>query len=310
MNEPTNRRTFLAGSAALTGAALTLPALAQPAGEQGGAARAAGAAPKSNRPLDGVKTNFACNIEMWGFGTGDHSERIRKAADLGFRAVEFWPWRGKDIDAIDKARRDTKLQVIQFVGWGFTPGMNDPANHDAFVKEIEAGIETANRLDTKMMLVLAGNDIPGKTKEQMHQGVIDGFKRVAPIVEKAGITLILEPLNLRVDHRGYCLNKSADAVRICKAVGSKNVKICWDLYHLQIDEGDLCGNMRDGYSEIAYFQFADHPGRNDPGTGEVHYERVFRAARDLGYTGWFGTEFSPLEGERKAAERVAATDPA
>jgi hydroxypyruvate isomerase len=288
----------------LLGSSLALAATAPIAGARPQAASSAGA-----RPMDGVKTKFACNIEMWGFGTGDHAERIRKAADLGFQGVEFWPWRGKDIDAIDKARRDTKLEVVQFVGWGFSPGMNDPANHDAFVKEIEAGCETAHKLGTKMLLVLAGNDIPGKTKEQMHQGVIDGFKRAVPVCEKHDITLILEPLNLRVDHKGYCVNLSPDAVRICKAVGSKHVKICWDLYHLQIDEGDLCGRMKDGFSEIAYFQFADHPGRNDPGTGEIHYERVFRAARDLGYTGWFGTEFSPIEGERKAAERVAATDP-
>ncbi len=300
------RRSFLAA-----GAALAVPAVAHAASKQRDNTRAPGDAPAdaSARPLDGVKANFACNIEMWGFGTNDHAERIRKAADLGFRAVEFWPWRGKDIDAIDKARRDTKLQVVQFLGWGFSPGLNDPVNHDAFVKEIEAGCEVAHRLETKMMLVIAGQDVPGLTKEQMHLNVMDGLKRAAPIVEKAGITLILEPLNTRVDHKGYCLSNSPDAVRICKAVGSKNVKICWDLYHLQISEGDLCGRMKDGYDQIGYFQFADHPGRNDPGTGEVHYERVFRAARDLGYTGWFGAEFSPRDGERKAAERLALTDP-
>jgi len=275
MNQPTNRRAFLAGSAALTGAALSLPALAK-----GGDARTAGAEPESGRPLDGVKTNFACNIEMWGFGTGDHSERIRKAADLGFRGVEFWPWRGKDLDAIDKARRDTKIQIVQFLGWGFGPGLNDPASHEAFVREIEAGCETAKRFDTKMML------------------------------EKHDMMLVIEPLNTRRDHKGYCLNLSPDAVKICKSVGSKHVKIAWDLYHLQIDEGDLCGRMKEGFDEIGYFQFADHPGRHEPGTGEISYQRVFQAARDLGYTGWFGAECSPRDGERKAAERLAATDPA
>ncbi len=256
-------------------------------------------------PLQGVKTNFACNIEMWGFGTGDHAERIRKAADLGFRGVEFWPWRGKDIDAIDKARRDTKVDVVQFLGWGFSPGLNDPMNHDAFVEEIAAGCEVANRLDTKMMLVIAGNDIAGLSKEQMHLNVADGLKRAVPVLEKARIMLVLEPLNVRVDHKGHCLSYSPDAVRICKAVGSKHVKIAWDLYHMQISEGDLCGRMKDGFSEIGYFQFADHPGRNEPGTGEVNYARVFRAAHELGYTGWFGAECSPIEGERKAAERLA-----
>ncbi len=306
MNQPTNRRAFLAGSAALTGAALTAPALAQ----QGGAARAAGAAPSSARPLDGVKTKFACNIEMWGFGTNDHAERIRKAADLGFRAIEFWPWRGKDLDALDKARRDTKVEVGQFLAWGFSPGLNEAKNHDAFVAEIAASCEVAQRLESQYLLVIAGQDVAGLTKEQMHQNVIDGLKRAVPVAEKAGVTLIIEPLNTRRDHKGHCLTYSPDLIRICKAVGSKHMKACWDLYHLQISEGDLCGHMKEGFDEIGYFQFADHPGRHEPGTGEINYERVFRAARDLGYTGFFGAEFSPLEGELKAAQRLAATDPA
>jgi len=263
-----------------------------------------------SRPLDGVKTNFACNIEMWGFGTNDHAERIRKAADLGFRGVEFWPWRGKDLDAIDKARRDTKIQVVQFLGWGFSPGLNETKNHEAFVKEIEAGCEAAHRLETKMMLVIAGQDVQGLSKEQMHQNVADGLKRAVPVLEKHDIKLVLEPLNRRRDHAGHCLSNSPDAIAICKKVGSKHVKIAWDLYHLQIDEGDLCGRMKEGFDEIGYFQFADHPGRNEPGTGEINYSRVFRAAHELGYTGWFGAECSPLEGERRAAERLAATDPA
>jgi len=306
MNELTNRRAFLAGSAALTGAALAAPALAQRA--QPRSPTVTGTI-DTTRPLDGVRTNFACNIEMWGFGTNDHSERIRRAADLGFRGVEFWPWRGKDLDAIDKARRDTKIQIVQFLGWGFGPGLNDPSSHDAFVKEIEAGCETAQRFETKMMLLTVGNDIAGKTKAEMHGAIADGLKRVVPVLEKHDMMVVIEPLNTRRDHKGYCLNLSPDAVKICQSVGSKHVKIAWDLYHLQIDEGDLCGRMKDGFSEIGYFQFADHPGRHEPGTGEISYSRVFRAARDLGYTGWFGAECSPLEGERKAAERLAATDP-
>ncbi len=253
-------------------------------------------------------TNFAVNIEMWGFGTGDHAERIRKAADLGFGAVEFWPWRGKDLEAVAKACRDTNTIVTQFTGWGFAPGLNDPANHDALVKEIGEACDAAERVGAKLLTVLAGNDIAGRTREEMHGALIDGLKRAAPVAEKRGVTLILEPLNVRVDHRGYCLSRSEDAIRICKAVGSPSVKINWDLYHQQITEGDLCGHLREGIAEIGYVQVADHPGRNEPGTGEIHYNRVFRELHVLGYRGWVGLECSPLEGEAKAAERVRQSD--
>jgi hydroxypyruvate isomerase len=104
------------------------------------------------------------------------------------------------------------------------------------------------------------------------------------------------------------LHGSTDALRIVRAVGSPRVKICWDLYHMQISEGDLCGRMREGIDEIGYFQLADTPGRNDPGTGEVHYPRVMRAAWELGYRGWVGLEFTPRDGAVEAARRVAAID--
>ena len=86
------------------------------------------------------------------------------------------------------------------------------------------------------------------------------------------------------------------------------MKINWDLYHMQISEGDLCGHLREGYPWVGYVQLADHPGRREPGTGEIHYPRVLRELHELGYRGLVGLECSPLEDERKAAERVHAAD--
>jgi len=271
------------------------------------AAAPARASVQQDRPGRTPHTRFAVNVEMW-FGDLPFLERIQSAAALGFPAIEFWPWRGKDLDAIDELCRAQGIEVGQFTAWGFSPGMNDPANHDAFVAEIEESCQVAKRLGAKCMTVVAGNNQQGMTKEEMHAHVITALKRAAPIAEKAGVTLILEPMNGRVDHPGHCLYGSADAIAICKAVGSAHVKIDWDLYHMQISEGDLCGHLREGYPWIGYVQLADHPGRNEPGTGEIHYPRVLRQLHELGYRGLVGLECSPLEGERKAAERVALAD--
>ena len=86
------------------------------------------------------------------------------------------------------------------------------------------------------------------------------------------------------------------------------MKINWDLYHMQIEEGDLCGRMKDGFDEIGYFQLADHPGRNEPGTGEIHYNRVLQEAHTLGYRGYVGLECRPKTNELAAAKGVAAAD--
>jgi len=251
-------------------------------------------------------TKFAVNVEMW-WTKLPFLERIRKTAEYGFPAVEFWPYKGKDLGAIAKLTQRLNIEITQFTAWGFTPGMNNPKNEDRFIATIEEACEVAKRLNCKMMTVVAGNDQKGMTQQQMHTQVIKALRRAAPIAERNKVMLILEPMNIRVDHAGHCLYGSNPAVKICRAVDSEYVKINWDLYHMQITEGDLCGRMRDGFDQIGYLQLADHPGRHEPGTGEIHYNRVLQEAQKLGYRGYVGLECRPTD-ELQAAQRVAAAD--
>jgi hydroxypyruvate isomerase len=289
-----SRRAFLGTSAAAAGA-LALESKAS-------AAEAAGKLPGQT-----PNTKFAVNVEMWFTGL-PFLDRIRATAKLGFPAVEFWPWDNKDLKAVADLSKELNVAIAQFTAWGFEPGMNDPKNHQKFVDAVGKGCEVAKQLDCKLMTVVGGNDQPGMSQEQMHENIITALKMAAPIAEKHDVTMILEPMNIRVDHKGHCLYGSEKPVRICRAVNSTHVKINWDLYHMQISEGDLCGRLKDGFDQVGYLQVADNPGRNEPGTGEVHYNRVLKQAKDLGYTGYVGLECRPLEGEEKAAQRVAAAD--
>lgn len=252
-------------------------------------------------------TRFAVNVEMW-WPKLPFVRRLEEAARLGFPAVEFWPWQGKDINAIAEACKRLKIEIAQFTAWGFRPGLNDPRNHNRFVDAIEAGCKVAHQLNCRLMTVVGGDDIAGMTQPQMHENIITGLRKAAPIAQKHGITLILEPMNIRVDHKGHCLYGSEPTVRIIKAVGSRFVKINWDLYHMQISEGDLCGHLRDGFEAIGYVQLADHPGRNEPGTGEVYYPRVLKQLYDLGYRGYVGLELRPRKTEIDAARAVNRAD--
>ncbi len=297
---PLSRRDLLASTALLgTAAGRTLNAADEPA----------------STPLDPKTpgrtphTKFAVNVEMW-FRKLPFLDRIRAAADLGFPAVEFWPHEGKDIPAIARLCAERKIDIAQFTAWGFKPGLNEPKNHAAFVQAIEKGCQVAKDLNCSLMTVVAGDDVPGLTQEQMHQNTIEGLKRGAPIAEKHGITLILEPMNIRVDHKGHCLYGSAPTMKIIAAVNSPAVKINWDLYHMHITEGDLCGHLREGFQagHIGYLQLADHPGRNEPGTGEIHYNRVLKEAHDLGYRGYVGLELNPKTTELAAALGCARAD--
>lgn len=252
------------------------------------------------RPAATPKTKFAANVEMW-WGGLPFLERIDKAHELGFPAIEFWPWRGKDLAAIAAKTKALGMTVAQFTAWGFSPGLNEPKHHERFVAEIEASCKAAKQLDCRMMTVVGGNDVPGMTQAQMHEQIVAGLKLAAPIAEREQVMLILEPMNIRVDHKGHCLYGSEAAVRICRAVGSPMVKINWDLYHCHISEGDLCGHLRDGFDQLGYVQLADHPGRTEPGTGEIHYPRVLKELHALGYRGFVGVECNPSRPEAEAA---------
>ena len=269
-----------------------------------------GAAEEKKLPGKTKNTKFAVNVEMWWPRERNFLKRREGAAALGFPAVEFWPWQGKDIKAVAETCERLSLKVTQFTAWGFRPGLNDRQNHKQFVEAVDKGCEVAKRLKCSMMCVVGGDDIPGVSQEKMHDAIIEGLKLGAPVAEKHGVTLILEPMNIKVDHKGHCLYGSAPTLRIIKAVGSKFVKINWDLYHMYITEGKLIENVKKGFEAdaVPYLQLADHPGRNEPGTGEVDYPKVLKAIHEIGFRGYIGLECRPKKGEEAAAWAVHKAD--
>jgi hydroxypyruvate isomerase len=252
-------------------------------------------------------TRFSVNVELWWHDL-PLLERIERAAGLGYPAIEFWTWTDKDVDAIARKVADVGVEVSNLTGWDFEPGLNDPRNHEEFLRAVEAGCGTARKLGARLMTIVGGNDQPGMSQEEMHRNIITGLKRAAPIAERHDVVLALESMNVRVDHPGHCLYGSAPAIRICREVGSSHVKLNWDLYHMQVSEGDLCGHLAEGIDCIGYVQLADTPGRNEPGTGEVHYNRVLQKLQELGYRGYVGLELRPSRSELLAAEAVARAD--
>ncbi|MBM3990239.1 MAG: TIM barrel protein [Planctomycetes bacterium] len=291
-----DRRSLLAASAALCAA----PRL------RAGAQNADATASLAER-VRKLKTRFAVNGEIW-WGGQPFEKRVELALAHGFDGIEFWPWRNKDLAALERLAKDRGVKFVQFTAWGFEPGLCNPDHHAKAVEEVRAACKTAQRIGAPMMTIVAGNNQKGMTTEQMHAHVTTGLKLLAPIAEAHDVLLILEPMNGRVDHPGHCLYGSEAAVRICREVDSKHVKINWDLYHMQLAEGDLCGRLADGIDQLGYVQVADTPGRKEPGTGEIHWPRVFRAVAELGYKGYVGLECWPKDGEAQAIERLIAAD--
>ncbi len=291
--DPIDRRGFMAvAAAAFGGSAL--------------AARGAGQPPAS-RPGRTPNTRFAVNVEMW-FGQRPFLEKIRMASQLGFPAIELWPYENKPLKEAAQLLKELQIEVSQFTAWGFGKELNNPqSDHVRFVKKIEESCDVADQLNCQLFTVVVGDNIAGKTKAEMHGAAIEGLKKAARICQDRGKTIIIEPMNPR-NHPGHCLYGSADAIHICRAVGSPHVKINWDLYHMQIVDGDLCMRLREGFDYVGYIQLADNPGRHEPGTGEINYTRVLQEIKTLGYQGCVGLECVPEHDDLTAAQRVYRAD--
>lgn len=261
-------------------------------------------------PLPGRTPNtpIAVNIEMW--FEGDFCARIEQAAALGFPAIELWTWRDKDLEAGGRLLAEKGMTATQFTAWGFGQEINHPDFPVArFVEEMEAACEATRLLPgCDRMCIVAGDDIPGLTKSEMHAAVVEKLRAAVPVFERHGCTAIVEPMN-PYNHPGHCLYGSEDGIAICEAVGSGHVKLNWDLFHMQRFEGNLIDNLEKGRRWIGYVQFADSPGRHEPGTGEVNYAEVFRKVREIGYSLPLGAECLPEGGDaRRAAERLFRVD--
>jgi hydroxypyruvate isomerase len=293
-----SRRAFLTASAAGLGvASLGHPALAQ-------------AADGAQTP-DRTWLTYAVNVEMT-WTKLPFLERVKKVAEAGFSHYEFWQWRPKDIDAIVRLNKELGLQTTQFSASPkrFSEGITDPARRDEFVADIKAAVATAKKLGVKKMCVVAGEETPGLSRDEQTQAVITALKAGAELVEPEGITIILEPLNILVDHPKQLIVTSAQAAHVINAVGSANVRILFDVYHQQISEGNLSRNIRNYAKLIGYFQIAEHPGRHEPGTGEIDYSFVFRWIHDSGYRDAIGLEMSPKGDPMAAFEAVRKADAA
>ncbi len=199
---------------------------------------------------------------------------------------------GSLADAIKAAKDRLGLEVATF-GADVGGPLVDPANRPKLPDALKRSVEVAHELDCKRMLVTTGNEIEGIPRERQHQSIVDGLKVAAEIVEKAGITLCLEPLNILVNHRGYYLYTSAEGFQIIDEVGSPNVRLLYDIYHQQITEGNLIATITANIDKIQHFHVADVPGRHEPGTGEINYRNVFKSISESGYDGFVGLEFWP-----------------
>ena len=237
-------------------------------------------------------------------------QTMEKVAEAGYQGFEFGEWRAQDAAAITKLKNKLGLECACLVGnRAVNPkGMTlvDPADREAFLAEIQASTEAAKRFETTRLVTLTGNELPGVPREAQHKSIVEGLKRAQDVVAPHGVTLIVEPLNTLVNHQGYYLNHTPEAFEIMHEVASPNVKVLFDIYHVQIMDGNLIDTIRKNIASIGHFHVGDVPGRHEPGTGEINYTNVFRAIREAGFHDFVAMEYMPSKNPMTTLAEVRA----
>ncbi len=246
-----------------------------------------------------------------GFGRGNVNFEVCALPVGGFSAFEDNEMRNRPVaeqiriaDTMRKLGMEMGVFVAHKIYWD-KPNLasGDQKYRQEFLNDIKNSVEIAKRVNAKWMTVVPGYLDFRKKMDYQTSNVVESLKQACEILEPHNLVMVLEPLNFR-NHPGMFLTESPQAYQICKAVNSPSCKILFDIYHQQIQEGNLLPNIESCWDEIAYFQIGDNPGRNEPTTGEINYKNIFKYIYNRGYQGILGMEHGNSVTGKQGEEKV------
>ena len=240
---------------------------------------------------------FSANLSML-FKEVDFLDRFERAAAAGFKAVEFlfpYEW---DKDELKERLQSCGLEMVlhNLPAGQWSAGERGLACLPDRVSEFQAGVrqavEYATALGCPRLNCLAGIPPVTLSQQEKQDTLVSNVRYAAEEAQQAGIMLLVEALNSQ-DMPGFCLSGTRQMLELLKAVDHPNLYMQYDIYHMQIMEGNLTRTIGQNIERIAHMQLADVPGRHEPGTGEINFENLFRAIDEMGYQGWIGCEYNP-----------------
>jgi hydroxypyruvate isomerase len=282
------------------------------------------------------KLNYAPHLGLWSADTGmfrehagpDPIDQIKFMSNQGFAALEDNWMRTRSVELQEKIGKELDklgMQMGTFVATLETAtSFGIPYSHDAvtFASDKEdnrerllhgmrQAVEVAKRVNAKWFTVVSGRNEPRLPQDYQTANMIENLKRCADICETAGLVMAVEPINIR-EWPGTFLNTIPHTYQIVRAVNSPSCKLLFDMYHAQKSGGDIIVNIDKVWDEICYFQGGDNPGHNEPTTGEMNYQNLFRHIQAKGYTGVIGMEHGNSkpgkEGEQLVIDTYVALD--
>ncbi|WP_245905138.1 hydroxypyruvate isomerase family protein [Pontibacter mucosus] len=279
----------MAGTASITAAATVLPVLTA-------CAQGQEAEEKTNTKLKG---NINHAVSRWCFGHLSLDELCKEAKAMGIKGIDLvgpedWPTL-KKYGLESTMCNGAEINLVD--------GFNDKKFHAQLIKSYTDMIPRVAKAGYKNLICFSGNR-RGKTDEEGWNNCVEGLKQLLPLAEKHNVVLVMELLNSKVDHKDYQCSKTAWGVELAKRLGSENFKLLYDIYHMQIDEGDVIRTIRDNHQYIAHYHTAGVPGRNEiDETQELYYPAIMKAIVETGFKGYVAQEFVPKRDDKLASLR-------
>jgi hydroxypyruvate isomerase len=246
---------------------------------------------------------------------GTTEQKLEIAAAAGCQSVELVgehvAWSDAEATRIRKLATSMKLGIDTIIAtpdWGKRPvSMVIPEQRDNFLQDVRSAITWARKLDVPQIILMSGNEVPGKSREEQYASLLEGSKRAADLAAAAKVTLIFEPLNNKVNHKGYFLPTCVEGLQLVRQVDNPHFQLLFDLYHEQVQIGNVTRTAIEAHPHVAVYHVADNPGRNDPGSGEMNYANIYAAIKKTPYTGYITMEYVPL-GDQAASLNKALRD--
>lgn len=247
------------------------------------------------------KAKITSSVMLWTL-KGSFEERVQQAAKAGLQSVELVSehvkWSDTEIAEKKKFVRSFGMgmdTIIATPDWGGRPvSMVNPAHREGFLNDVKTAITFAKKLEIPYIILMSGNEQPGMSYQQQWDAMVESGKRASEMAAKENVTLILEPLNNKVNHKGYFLATCVEGLKMAQEIGNPAFKLLFDIYHEQVQIGNVIRTLTAAMPHVAVFHIADNPGRNDPGTGELDYDNIYKAIQKTGYSGYITMEYTPL----------------
>ena len=240
-------------------------------------------------------------------------ERFQAAKKDGFYYIEFWGWENKNLAEIKQLLKKNDLSLSAMSGDG-PYSMCDPETKKEYIEYIKKSIKAAKEIGCPTLVIhsnaLAENPQWAADFYEQYSDTVkictmfENLKTIASLAEEAEITFVLEALNTITDHIGNFLTTTQMSAEITQAVGSPNIKILYDAYHMYLNEGKICETLSKYIDVIGYIHIADAPGRGEPGTGVINYRNVFNHLVKIGYEHVIGFELYPKDGTNSAIKSI------